>query len=237
VASFFGRIFSAIFGNYDEPEPEDDGWDEGGGGGGDPCAGNSFTPMPGCATDVGPEPAPPTPLPPPTPSGPPDVDCGITTAYQGTPKDGQNFVRAGIADPPPDNQLGGYRLASGWFNAVQIQAIATGDTDAGDWSVYQSAAINGTQTIVQGKNLAVRPVSVSPPDDSPDPRAVYKGVGASSGTLDIDWLDNPGQAMFPGLFAASLDFTFTSGVKSAGKTCSVSWSFHLSLAGDAWKMY
>jgi len=52
--------------------------------------------------------------------------------YSGSPINGQSFAKSGIADGPPSGQLGGYSVPGGWYNAVQIQATAVGDSNAGD---------------------------------------------------------------------------------------------------------
>jgi hypothetical protein len=87
-------------------------------------------------------------------------------------------------------------------------------------------------------------------NDNPGAAAVYAGAGAF-GTLNIDWLDTPGQArgvprssVFPNggtVVGANLTLSFTSSVvnRVTGDSCSGSWSFHFSLSnpGDKWKMW
>jgi len=154
-------------------------------------------------------------------------------AQSGTPINGQNFSTAHIADPPPNNKLGLYQVAGGWFNAVQYQAIATGDLNAADWRITQSATEAGTQTLQVGRQTIIRNVNINDPSDNPDAGAI--STGSMFGTLNIDWLDNPGQAFaarYDGKAArvvhADLKFSFAAALWiGQNQICSVTWGFTL----------
>ena len=146
---------------------------------------------------------------------------------------GQNFAKSGIQDAPPNNTLGTYQVAGGWFNAVQYQVIATGDLNPADWSISQTATETGTQTVRVGSKSITRNVNISDPNDAPNQGAIYAGI--VFGALNVDWLDNPGQAFSaavngrPGrVVSANLKFTFTASLKTKnGYQCNVTWSFNL----------
>jgi hypothetical protein len=208
------------------------GCDTGGGGGGGCYGGAGFlgTPDPTCPAEGGgggggsdPD---------------PDINCSLSVAQSGTTVNGQDFIKAGIADPPsPGNQLGQYRLTSGWFNAVQIQGVTSGDNNPADWRELQDAVETGSYTVMTATGPVKIPINVHPPEDNPGKPAISTGI--VNGSLDIDWLDNPGQSVSVRLptknglapfqvVHGELNFSFTSTLANkSGKSCSKAWSFTL----------
>jgi hypothetical protein len=208
------------------------------GGGGDPCYGDGsgLLSNSACGAPAPPEPEPPEPEPPPPPS------CSISLAYSGSPQN-QSFAAAGIADAPPNGQLGGYEVAGGWFNAVQYRAIISGDVNPADWQVAQSASESGTLWIQNGRSIKAHNISTSGDDTNTNPNDYYAGPGPF-GTETIDWLDNPGQARktkYGTVVGASLTFSFTATLTNriSGNSCSFSFTSHFALSnpGDHWKMW
>jgi RHS repeat-associated protein len=197
----------------------DDGDDGGDGGGGcpDPSGGNNFDPTP--------EPPGPNPCPP--PPAPPAANCDISVAYSGTPRDGQSAVGLPYPYAPPTNQLGPY-MNNGWFLYVQVQADLTGDTNGSDWFSSQSASTFGTVRPSPGAPAQV--LRQIQPDDAPYSTVIYSGNGT------YDWLDTPG--LGKGIYSASLTFSFASTLINTNTraSCSVDWSFQLSVLGNKWSI-
>jgi hypothetical protein len=162
----------------------------------------------------------------------PVPNCSIVVAQSGSPINGQSFTKSGIADGPSNNALGKYQAPGGWFNAVQYQVIATGDLNPADWSITQTATETGTQTVrVGNRNVTVPIKGITNVPDNPDSPAIF--FGNVFGTLNVDWLDNPGQAFATKggrIVSANLTFSFTASLMNTktGYHCDVSWSFKLS---------
>lgn len=114
----------------------------------------------------------------------------------------------------------------GWFYQVQIQANLFGDTNARDWTVFQTASASGTgqARFPNGRSRSVS-LNSSALDDSPDPSLVFRGIGR------LDWLDNPGQfQMLPSgatLLNANETISLMSKLTLGNASCSVTWSLHL----------
>jgi len=163
--------------------------------------------------------------------------CSLQVAYSGSP---YNQTFAGIADAPPNGQLGGYEVSSGWYNAVQLQGVIWGDTDPSHWAASQIGTETGTLWIQTWKGVIQRQVNVTNPPDFPDRVSISQGQFGTN----FDWLDTPGQGRktkWGTVVGASVTFSFTSDLKNTitGADCPISWSFNFSLSnpGDKWKMW
>ncbi len=69
--------------------------------------------------------------------------CSISVATSGTPAAGQNVTNPNMQRPAPINVLGPFTISGnnnllldGWYYAVQIQGILSGDTNPADWTDY-----------------------------------------------------------------------------------------------------
>ena len=162
--------------------------------------------------------------------------CTLSVASSGAPRDGQDVVGLSIYSPPT-NQLGAYKTAIGWFEAVQIQANLSGDTNGYDWTATQSVSDYGWVRLSRGQR-AVK-VNNYDPNDGPAAFVTYAGTGT------YDWLDTPGLPVSQSsngqvyqVYSAFLTFSFASTLtnKISDQSCSVDWGFKLSVVGKNWKI-
>jgi hypothetical protein len=132
--------------------------------------------------------------------------------------------------------LGQYHVRGGWFNAVQIQGLAWGDTNAADWGEFQTATETGSYTARTTAGLVTVPININNVEDAPSPGAIFKGMGGM-GLLNVDWLDSPGQGSSVTLpvkghgqvVSGILTFSFTSGLSdpTMKQSCQTTWTFTL----------
>ena len=90
-----------------------------------------------------------------------------------------------------------------------------------------------TYTIVRSsKGATAKTYDFSQPNDNPYSGVIYYGVGT------YDWLDTPGMAESTMIYSTFLTYSFTSSLTNeyTDASCSVSWSFRLSVIGNKWSI-
>jgi hypothetical protein len=140
---------------------------------------------------------------------PPPISCSISVATSGTPINGQDltFVPYG----PSTNTLGP-PFNKGWYFAVQIQGILSGDTNPAPKQPRCQAPSRRPPTRRRGSGLPITtPVNIPTRADGPIQSSI---IVANQTPGKYDWIDVPGWVLW-GVMGSSRALSFSSRLRQS----------------------